>query len=567
MITDLPYILSYREQQQLFLFDWNYIADILFHPGGASTLIGRFLVQFFYSPAAAVAITLLCLCGIGWFHRRQLPLIIAPLLFLLASLPDYRLHFDVVAACLFASAGFSIWERCSRKLLAGIVIPILLFFLAGSGAFLFAACAFAVSVGKGRWEGALPVAVSLLMGLVALSMNLIPTVGHSLSPVFFYDVSSAMPGFHLVFWILMPVAVLVSTLFGRFVRKRAAVVASCLLVLVAVPFSWSIFARQGKDGAYNIYKYEYHGVRGNWEKLEKITKERLEYPVTANWYYLAKSYRGTLLKDLMKNRHNREYDLLFIPEDRSTTTVLPHVLFRMGNMASAQNISFNLMFASCGYNPTLLKMQADIELVRGNYKVADKYLSLLERSLNYKKWARDRKRFLYNDAMVDDDPCLAEGRRDLPSTDGFVSPLYPMHALYSILRTNPSDKVAMEYGLAYLLLAKDIVNVAKFIEEFYGTPGLPELPPCAQEALCFFADYQQNLAHEEEFRHMDIDWCLRHGVQPQTISRMYDLQNATLQSGGKAPKGFRGTYWYYFLYDDMMVRDNTAKTEDNNAIY
>ena len=220
-------------------------------------------------------------------------------------------------------------------------------------------------------------------------------------------------------------------------------------------------------GAYNIYKYEYHGVRGNWEKLEKITKERLEYPVTANWYYLAKSYRGTLLKDLMKNRHNREYDLLFIPEDRSTTTVLPHVLFRMGNMASAQNISFNLMFASCGYNPTLLKMQADIELVRGNYKVADKYLSLLERSLNYKKWARDRKRFLYNDAMVDDDPCLAEGRRDLPSTDGFVSPLYPMHALYSILRTNPSDKVAMEYGLAYLLLAKDIVNVAKFIEEFY----------------------------------------------------------------------------------------------------
>ena len=124
MITDLPYILSYREQQQLFLFDWNYIADILFHPGGASTLIGRFLVQFFYSPAAAVAITLLCLCGIGWFHRRQLPLIIAPLLFLLASLPDYRLHFDVVAACLFASAGFSIWERCSRKLLAGIVIPI-----------------------------------------------------------------------------------------------------------------------------------------------------------------------------------------------------------------------------------------------------------------------------------------------------------------------------------------------------------------------------------------------------------------------------------------------------------
>lgn len=567
MITDLPYILSYREQQQLFLFDWNYIADILFHPGGASTLIGRFLVQFFYSPSAAVVITLLCLCGIGWFYRRQLPLIVAPLLFLLASLPDFHLHFDVVTSCLFAAAGFEIWERSSRKLLAGILIPIVLFILAGSGAFLFSVCALAVSVGKGRWEGALPVAVSLLTGLVALSMNLIPTFAHALSPVFFYDVSASMPAFHLVFWILMPVAVLVSTLFGRFVRKRAAVVASCLLVLVAVPFSWSIFARQGKDGAYNIYKYEYYGVRGDWKRLEKITKERLAYPVTANWFYLAKSYQGTMMKDLMKNRHNREYDLIFIPEDKSTTTVLPHVLFRMGNLASAQNVSYNMMFASCGYNPTLLKMQADIELMRGNYTVAEKYLSLLERSLNYKKWAKDRRRFLNNDALVDADPDLGRGRCDLPATDGFVSPLYPMHALYSILRTNPSDNVAMEYGLAYLLLAKDIVNVAYFVEEFYGTPGLRELPLCAQEAMCFFADYQQNMAHEEEFRHMDIDWCIQHGVQPQTVSRMYEMQNATLQSGGKAPKGFRGTYWYYFLYDDMMVNDNAAKTQDNNAVY
>ena len=567
MITDLPYILSNREQQQLFLFDWNYVSDILFHPGGASSLLGRFLVQFFYSPSAAVVITLLCLCGIGWFYRRQLPLIVAPLLFLLASLPDFHLHFDVVIACLFASAGFDIWERSGRKLLAGIIIPVVLFILAGSGAFLFAVCALAVSVGKGRWEGALPVAVSLITGLMALSMNLIPTFGHALSPVFFYDISSKMPGFHLVFWILMPVAVLAATLLGSLVRKRAAVVASCLIVLVALPFAWSVFARQGKDGAYNIYKYDYYGVRGDWKKLEKITKDRLVYPVTANWYYLAKSYQGTLTKDLMKNRHNREYDLVFLPEDKSTTSVLPHVLFRMGNLASAQNVSYNVLFASCGYNPTLLKMQTDIELMRGNYKVADKYLGLLERSLNYKKWAKDRRRFLNNDAMVNEDPDLGRGRMDLPATEGFATPLYPMHALYAILRTNPSDTVAMEYGLAYLLLAKDIVNVAKFVEEFYGTPGLTELPVCAQEAMCFFADYQQNMAHEEEFRHMDLEWCLGHGVQPQTISRMYDMQNATLQAGGKSPKGFRGTYWYYLLYDDMMVNDNAAKTEDNNAVY
>lgn len=567
MITDLPYILSYREQQQLFLFDWSYISDTLFQAGGASTLTGRFLVQFFYSPAAAVVLTLLCLAGIAWLHRRQQPLIVAPLLFLLASLADYHLHFDVVAACLFASGGLAIWERSRHRIIAGVIIPIVLFLLAGSGAFLFSVSALALSLGRGRWEGTVPVAVSLLTGAVALSLNVIPTFGHAISPVFFYDVSSSMPGFHLLFWVLIPVAVLLSTLSVSFLEKRTALVASGLLVLVAVPFAWSVFAKQGKGGAFNIYKYEFYGVRGEWDKLEKVTKDRLIYPVTANWHYLAKSYKGTLLKDLMKNRHNREYDLIFIPEDKNTYSVLPHVLFRMGNMAAAQNVSYNLLFASCGCNPSMLKMQTDIELMRGNYKVAEKYISMLERSLNYKKWAKERSGFLNDDSAVEADAELSRGRMDFPEVQGFTTPLYPMHAIYAILRTNPSDNVAMEYGLAYLLLAKDIVNVAGFVDEFYGTPGLQSLPVCAQEAICFFADYQQHLAHEPAYSHMDMDWCLTHGVEAQTISRMRAFQDASLRSGGKAPQGFRGTYWYFFLYDDVMANDNVAMTEDKNAVY
>ena len=131
----------------------------------------------------------------------------------------------------------------------------------------------------------------------------------------------------------------------------------------------------------------------------------------------------------------------------------------------------------------------------------------------------------------------------------------------------PVKQAAMEYGLAYLLLSKDIVNVVRFIEEFYGSEGLPELPVCAQEALAFFSDYQQNLAREDEFRHMDLGWCLSHGVQPQIISRMREFQNASLRSGGKAPQGFKGTYWHYFLYEDMMVNDDAAATDDKTAIY
>lgn len=572
MIADWPYVLSHREQQQLFLFDWDYVRDVLFEPGGAAALIGRFLVQFFHSPAAAVAITLLCLLGILCLHRKQFPLILVPVFFLMASLADFQLHFDVVPACLFVSGGFAVWCRSRKKIIVGMALPVILFFLAGSAAFLFGLCALAYGLGKASRETLKPAAAALLSALVtgtlALRLNLIPEPGYALSPRFYYDIATPMPGFHLLFWFMFPAVVLASAALERLPGRKLSFWLSSALVLAATPFAFTLYSRQGRDGAFNLYKYEHYAVRGRWEELERISRRRIEYPQTANWYYLAKSYSGMLARDLMKQRHNREYDLLFVPAGTgSSTSAIPHVLLRMGCIAAAQNVAYNLMFATCGYNPSLLKMQADIELMRGNYKVARKYIGLLERSFSYGEWARERRRFLDNDALVEEDPFLGRGRRAFPAIQAFSTPLYPMHAIYALLRTNPSDKVAMEYGLSYLLLAKDIVNVAHFIEEFYGTPGLEELPVCAQEALCFFADYQQNLAREKEYSHMDMDWCLGHGVSPQTVSRMRAFQEASLKTGGKAPQGSRGTYWYYLLYDDMMFNDSSAATEDKAGIY
>ena len=53
-----PFALAYREQQQLFLFDKTYILGTLLKVGGLSTLLARFIVQFFWNKTAALGITL-----------------------------------------------------------------------------------------------------------------------------------------------------------------------------------------------------------------------------------------------------------------------------------------------------------------------------------------------------------------------------------------------------------------------------------------------------------------------------------------------------------------------------
>lgn len=56
-----PHHLHYQEQFQLFLFDGNYVWDIVRHPGGMADLLGRFCTQFFlfaWVGAAVIAVLL-----------------------------------------------------------------------------------------------------------------------------------------------------------------------------------------------------------------------------------------------------------------------------------------------------------------------------------------------------------------------------------------------------------------------------------------------------------------------------------------------------------------------------
>ena len=102
------YALFYREQQQLFLFDWTYISDILRQPGGFSVLMAGFLVQFFYSLWSGAIVTsfLLTLTSLLiWLVVRKignywflLPVCFVPCLFLAVSLLDNCYHYEGVTA-------------------------------------------------------------------------------------------------------------------------------------------------------------------------------------------------------------------------------------------------------------------------------------------------------------------------------------------------------------------------------------------------------------------------------------------------------------------------------------
>ena len=543
MITGLSHILAYREQQQLFLFDSAYIAGAFFKVGGLSTLVGRFIVQFFWSPALACILTALLLAlsaFVFWLAFRRsasdwslAPLCIAPVLLMGACLCDNAIHFDVLISWILCISALAVYRSIkSCRVGWGALITIILYLAAGPAAMVFAVTAFISDCFRSRFASALNLLVALACALAAYGLAWVPTMKAALTPSLFYDLDATMPFAHWAPWIAIPIlAVIVENLEVLHLKKSRILLLTCALLVAAAPVSIGIANKFYQKQSATLYEFEYYTVNEDWDGLIKCCKKQEWMPITANYLNMALSYQGKLCDDLFKYDQRGPMSLIMTHKDRGVDVTQAHIMFAMGNIAAAQDVSFNLLLSLNGLCPAMLKMNALIEMMRGADEVADKYLTILEKAPHYRKWARQQRQ----------SPDIGSRRNSFPDS-GFSMFGDPMTELYNVLECNSVDKQAMQYALSFLMLAKDMNSICQIVNRFYGSPALQELPATVQEAVLFQSEYLRNV---ENINTLDEVWCLEHGVTHETIRRFEAFKQASLQNGGKAPARFRGTFWYY----------------------
>ncbi len=558
-MTD-PFALAFREQKQLFLYDKAYLLQTLCSVGGLATLSARFFVQFFWNPTLALVITL-ALLGLGvwllWVSLRDksaqwqlLPLCLIPFAFLAASLSENAMHFSVLTAWLISLAALYAYTRIrANKWVWGILLTAIVYGAAGPAALLFALCAAIIGLWNKEWASALLVPVALLCGMGAWLLGWTPTLETAWTPAFYFDLDTPMPAAHWTPWVLLPLTVLMCCVVKKLKRKRLVVFTVGLAVWALALIPAFRMARKAEDRQAGLtYEYEYYVVNEDWDGLMKSCLSHQWIPHTAQYLNLALTWKGQLVERMFQYDQRGPDGLLRMSNDRGIETSQAHIMFAMGNLAAAQDVAFNTLNSTEGLCPAMLKMNAQIELMRGAYGVADKYLSILEKAPHYRRWAREQKHFLYNDEAVEVDPLLGNGRRSWPVVDGFSMFGSPLEELLKVIDANPGNKQALEYAFAYLLLAKDIKMVTSLVDRYYGEPGLQTLPVPVQEAVLFYSEYTRNVGGADV---LGPEWCSAHGVTDQTIQRFRKFQDGSLQNGGKAPKGFQSSYWYYLLYKQI----------------
>ena len=557
------YHFYYIEQSQLFLFSEAYIRNKLLLPGGFSMLVAEFLVQFFIRPYIGALVTAALLTGVGvctaGIVKRIAPVSGLFILYVLPMLALLFMHFDFnyrvqgTVCYLMMMALLCGYMRIRNdlfRLVAGCVLVPVLFWLAGSIAVLFAGmvCLFEGLRKTPKWYISLiGVAEVLLLGVGTVYFSLMGEYRWVFGPDLYYHYTLHPKEIIYYSWICLPLVFLVAffirnknSLSGK--KWRAGISCIAQLAMIAAVLWWGM-PKYSDAKTLKLKKLDYFARTEQWDKTIEECKGKLTNFLYMCHLNMALANKGEL-SDKMFNFDQRGPQGLLVQWNKSEniSCMLSDIYFTMGATASSQEMAFEgYVSAMEDGNLRMLKRLVQTNLIYGTYPVAEKYISILEKTYAYRDWAQSQRKYLYNDEVVESDPILGTRRRMLPDRNSLAMIKGLAGDLALFLEKGPANSAALQYLGAMYLLAKDLEGFKALVEKYYGTEFLPVLPVHFQEAVIVMSEKEP-------------DYWKRFNVSETIVARFTDYKKQVLANrnnsaiAGLLNRSYGNTYWFYFMF-------------------
>ena len=264
--------------------------------------------------------------------------------------------------------------------------------------------------------------------------------------------------------------------------------------------------------------------RENWDKVLKLSEKDLYMEEASYCYNLALAMQGNLGNALLNHSQNHQFTLLFpVSAERAifTNTLAGEAWFHLGDMTMAEQSAITSLQASPRHTGArFVTRLARVNLVTGEDAAAQKYLSMLARTLFYGEWARSMIPGRQDEATQAE---LAKARARLAGKDFVHQAENPKAVLLGLLDADSTNMLARNYLLCYDLLCYDLDS---FIRDYE-----PDRIPARlyHEAILIWLSQQGRLNPEE---------VTGYGVDVSEVDRMGRF--------GRNPNAFKNTYWYYY---------------------
>jgi hypothetical protein len=312
-------------------------------------------------------------------------------------------------------------------------------------------------------------------------------------------------------------------------------------LVIIVMMAFVVYKRAYNKMADLMLGVDHYVQQGEWNKVLKISDRYPGYNTLVIYYTDLALYKSGKLLDKMFNYPQIGSQGLRLKWQRNLNLFFGGEVF---SQLAYNNESIHWAFESLvakGMNPRSLKKLAVGFTVNGNYDIAGKYLSLLDRTLFYRKWAERHIRYLYNPDLGEEDPEITQ-YRDLLVRSNFFSEVNGLN-LQDLLKSHPENRMAYEYLLASLLLDRNLDVFAKVVLDL-KYHGYSRMPLHIEEALIFYNFYEHQKVIPEGY-----------SFSQETINRFNDYARTYTMfrtdrkvAAYELGKKYGNTYWYYLQF-------------------
>lgn len=559
-----PFALAWQEQFQLFLFDSQYLMERLAVPGGAAAYVAEFLVQFYNNPflgAAVLAFIYLLLQTLVWrlMKRSIIPgsasthsyflfaLSFLPSLLLWYAMGDENLMPTFAVALIMALSSMLFYPTQSRaQLLFSLFVLPLVYWLVGSVVVVPVLFIFVVQM---RSDASWGIKISRGIGVLAyafflawLSARFEPySLRRLISGIYYYRIPEMLPYSILALSALCLLLVLFANalthLFQPQKPKNQRLLAGVGIGLVIV--LGVLFIPKGYDARkYELIEYDYLVRMNRWNDIvAKAEKQRPDLPMSVCATNLALGMTNQLGNRAFTFFQNGAGSLLpkFV-RNFNTTQLTGEAYFQLGLVNTAQRYAFESMESIPNYNKSgrIMKRLAETNMINGQYKVAEKYLLMLKKTIFYRKWAQSRLEMLAHPELIDRHHVYGHLRKVRLTDDFLFSETELDKICGQLFSHNKENTLAMQYLLIFPLLNRDLNSFMSYFG--YVNSVVRYNPIVCQEAVAFA--YMQ--------RKMEIPGGM---VGNDVMLRFKNFAQVYASGGKDSPQleAFRNTLWYYLM--------------------
>ena len=427
-----PHHLHYQEQFQLFLFDSNYVWDIVKQPGGVADLLGRFCTQFFlYAWVGAVIIGILLLAiqllvsrfvGGGWFYG-------------LSYVPSFLLWLFLL----------------DEHALLGGVCAVLLTLLAVWGL------------------SKLPKGLVRYIGIIVALPILYWMVGIYWTGSHYYRYPKVFPTLLYVAWLLALAIPLLVYVCRKWLKdSKGLVIPLCSFALVAVVMG-AVVWKNANFKAEKVMQYDFMASHQQWNRIiETANKEKPNNQIGVTVQNLALAMRGVLLDQMQNYNQNGIAGLLpDVQSDATSPMPTAEAFYQLGMINVAQRTVFEAQEAILDFQKSgrCYKRLAQTNLIIGSYEVARKYLMALQKTLFYSDWANETLSLLGDEVAIAKHPEYGRLRKWAYKDNFFFSDHVTPEMLESLYSGCTDNSMAYQYLIAYYMLTGDRERYNNFISK------------------------------------------------------------------------------------------------------